>query len=352
MAGRGPGGKCVIAENAGNPVAYALLKQRWELGHSQIGTTRKELRGRLKSGPATSLRQRARACRPKPHSNLLEEGRSSYQVPAMNRRPLGKTNLLVSEIGVGAWQLGGPLLLDGVVDGHPELGREYCVRLIRDAGELGINFVDTAEQYGNGESERRVGEALEGRRDQWILGTKFGAQVGPSGERVNDASPARVPVSIEGSLRRLRTDYIDLYVYHTAPKPEEAELVAGILQQAKKAGKVRAVGISTNDLQHVEYLHSLGCLDVVQYAKNIMTPHRDLSDWVAQHQVGGVVRGAFYGGRLSGRYFHQAASIFPRRHPAAHHKRRRRVGLREIRGIRGVADSGARNDPIGPQIPS
>ncbi len=218
---------------------------------------------------------------------------------------------MVSEIGVGAWQLGGPLLLDGVVDGHPELGREYCVRLIRDAGELGINFVDTAEQYGNGESERRVGEALEGRRDQWILGTKFGAQVGPSGERVNDASPARVPVSIEGSLRRLRTDYIDLYVYHTAPKPEEAELVAGILQQAKKAGKVRAVGISTNDLQHVEYLHSLGCLDVVQYAKNIMTPHRDLSDWVAQYQVGGVVRGAFYGGRLSGRYFHQPPQFSP-----------------------------------------
>ncbi len=213
---------------------------------------------------------------------------------------------MVSEIGVGAWQLGGPLVLDGKVDGHPELGRDYCIRLIRDAGDLGINFVDTAEQYANGESERRVGEALEGRRDQWILGTKFGNQVGPNGERVQDASPERVPVSLEGSLRRLRTDYIDIYVYHIAPKPGEAEKVAEILLKAKSEGKLRAVGISTNDLQQVGYLHSLGCLDVVQYPKNMMDPNRELSEWIERHGVGGVVRGAFAGGRLSGRYFRQA----------------------------------------------
>jgi aryl-alcohol dehydrogenase-like predicted oxidoreductase len=197
------------------------------------------------------------------------------------------------------------------VDGHPELGRDYCVRLIREAGALGINFIDTAEQYGNGESERRVGEALEGERDRWVLATKFGHQVGPHGERVRDASPARVPVSLEGSLRRLRTDCIDVYVYHIAPKAGEAEQVAEYLQKAKAEGKVRAVGISTNDLQEVEYLHSLGCLDVVQYAKNIMDPQPELSGWIARHQAGGVVRGAFYGGRLSGRYFRQAPAFSP-----------------------------------------
>ncbi|MGA3169527.1 MAG: aldo/keto reductase [Chthoniobacteraceae bacterium] len=212
---------------------------------------------------------------------------------------------MISEIGVGAWQLGGPLLLDGIVDGHPELGREYCVRLIREAGDLGINFVDTAEQYGNGESERRVGEALEGRRDKWILGTKFGHQVGPNGERVRDASPRRVPVSIEGSLRRLRTDYIDIYVYHISPKRGDAETVVGFLLKAKAQGKVRALGISTADLRDAEYLHSLGCLDVVQYPKNMMDPQLEMSNWIDAHQAGGVVRGAFAGGRLSGRYFHR-----------------------------------------------
>src|SRR5229473_1328492 len=116
----------------------------------------------------------------------------------MKYRILGKTGLKVSEIGVGAWQLGGPLTLDGKADGHPDLGREFSIDLIRKCGDLGINFIDTAAQYGNGESERRVGEALKGRRDQWGLSTKFGNQVGPRVERVKDASAGRLPISLEG----------------------------------------------------------------------------------------------------------------------------------------------------------
>ncbi len=229
----------------------------------------------------------------------------------MKYRALGKTGLLVSEIGVGAWQLGGPLLLDGKVDGHPELGREFCINLIRCCGDLGINFIDTAEQYGNGESERRVGEALKGQRANWILSTKFGNQVGPHGERVRDASPQRVPVSLEGSLRRLQTDYIDVYLYHVSPKPGEAEEVVRYLESAKRKGLVRAVGISTANVADVEYLHGLGCLDVVQFPHSMASPPDPIVDFLARHGVGGVVRGAFAGGRLSGRYFHQAPRFSP-----------------------------------------
>jgi aryl-alcohol dehydrogenase-like predicted oxidoreductase len=99
----------------------------------------------------------------------------------MRSRALSRTGIEVSEIGVGAWQLGGPLRLDGKVDGHPDLGREHVTRLVHRCGELGINFIDTAEQYGAGESERRVGEALLGQRDRWVIATKFGAIVGPGG---------------------------------------------------------------------------------------------------------------------------------------------------------------------------
>jgi aryl-alcohol dehydrogenase-like predicted oxidoreductase len=222
----------------------------------------------------------------------------------MKYRPLGNTGMQVSEIGVGAWQLGGPLTLDGKADGHPELGRDYCIQLIRQCGELGINFVDTAEQYGNGESESRVGEALKGRRDQWVVSTKFGNQVGPNGERVRDASPQRVPVSLEGSLRRLQTDYLDVYAWHISPKPGEAEEVAEFLAAAKQRGQVRAVGISTNRLADVDLLHSLGCLDVVQFPRSMISPADPIVNHLAEHKVGGVVRGAFAGGRLSGRYFH------------------------------------------------
>ncbi|OGV63534.1 MAG: hypothetical protein A2283_23390 [Lentisphaerae bacterium RIFOXYA12_FULL_48_11] len=229
----------------------------------------------------------------------------------MKYRLLGKTGLSVSEIGVGAWQLGGPLVLDGKADGHPELGRDFCINLIRQCGDLGINFIDTAEQYGNGESEKRVGEALKGHRDKWVISTKFGAQVGLHGERLQDASPARVPVSLEGSLKRLQTDYVDVYLYHVAPKPGEAEEVADFLLQAKKKGQVCAVGISTSDFKQVQYLHSLGCLDVIQFPHNIVSAQKEIRIFVDEHNLGGIVRGAFAGGRLSGKYFHQPPDFSP-----------------------------------------
>jgi aryl-alcohol dehydrogenase-like predicted oxidoreductase len=238
----------------------------------------------------------------------------------MNYRTLGKTGLQVSEIGVGAWQLGGPLLLDGQADGHPDLGRDFCINLIRQCGELGINFVDTAEQYGGGESERRVGAALHGRRAQWILSTKFGAQVGPHGERLQDASPARIPVSLAGSLRRLQTDYLDVYLWHVAPKPGEAEETAKLLLEAKRRGQVRAIGISTADVRQAEYLLRLGCLDVVQFPHSMISPPEPLVALLAACGAGGVVRGAFAGGRLSGKYFHQAPQF------AADDIRSRRLG--------------------------
>ncbi len=229
----------------------------------------------------------------------------------MKRRVLGRTGIEVSEIGVGAWQLGGPLVLDGKVDGHPDVGREAAVELIRRCGDLGINFVDTAEQYGAGESERRVGEALLGQRERWVICTKFGALVGPGGERINDASARRVPVSLEGSLRRLRTDYVDVYLYHVPPDRLEAEGVARELERAKREGKVRAVGISTKDAESCRFLLGLGVLDVVQFPASMLEPRDDLAGLVAEVGAGGVVRGAFAHGRLSGRYFREPPRFAP-----------------------------------------
>lgn len=229
----------------------------------------------------------------------------------MKQRELGKTGLRVSEIGIGAWQLGGPLLLDGKADGHPDVGDEHAVDLIRRVGELGVNFIDTAEQYGAGESERRVGRAIRGRRDRWIISTKWGAWQGPNGERVNSVRPERLPVSLEGSLRRLGTDYIDVYLYHVPPGPGEAEQAAGALQRLRQEGKVRAVGMSTNDLVQCQWLHQLGILDVVQYAHNLVSVPHALIDWQRAVGAGGVVRGAFAGGRLSGRYFRAPPQFAP-----------------------------------------
>ncbi len=230
----------------------------------------------------------------------------------MKKRVLGATGIEISEIGVGAWQLGGPLTLDGKTDGHPDIGRAAAIALIRGCGDLGVTFIDTAEQYGAGESELRVGLALEGQRDRWVISSKFGAQVGPNGERVNDVSARRVAISLEDSLRRLKTDRIDVYVYHTKPDRSQAEEVARVLTDAKRAGKVRAVGISSDDLEQVHYPRSLGCLDVVQFSRSLLSPDdAPLTEYLAEHAIGGVVRGAFASGRLSGKYFRMPPAFRP-----------------------------------------
>lgn len=213
--------------------------------------------------------------------------------------------MLVSEIGIDAWQLGGPLMLDGNAGRHPEIDSDSCVKLIQQCSDLGINFVDTAEQYGSGESERRIGKALKGRRERWIVSTKFGSQVGPHGERVRDASPKQVQVSLEGSLQRLQTDYLDVYVWDISPTPGEAEEVAKYLAAAKQKGQVRAVGIATANLADLEFLHSLGCLDVVQFPHSMIGPSNPIVDFVAKRDIGGVVCGAFADVRLTGDSLHK-----------------------------------------------
>jgi aryl-alcohol dehydrogenase-like predicted oxidoreductase len=239
----------------------------------------------------------------------------------MQYRTLGKSGIQVSQIGVGAWQLGGPLILDGKMDGHADVGKQAAIDLIHRCGdELGINFIDTAEQYGAGESERRVGEALAGRRDKWIISTKFGMQVGdvqiqsdgtPSGKRVNDVSAGQVPKSLEASLRRLRTDYIDVYLYHSPPNPAEGEKVAHFLEAAKRKGQIRAVGISTVKIEGAEYLHGIGCLDVIQFPENMIDRQPTFRALMEKHHIGGILRGAFAGGRLSGKYFHAPPVFSP-----------------------------------------
>ncbi|MBD2750173.1 aldo/keto reductase [Microvirga sp. BT688] len=229
----------------------------------------------------------------------------------MRYRPLGQTGISVSEIGIGAWQLSGPLTLDGQVGGYPDLGAKYVVDLIRRIGDLGVNFIDTAEQYGNGESERRIGQALAGRRKDWIISTKFGTFSGAGGERVDDASVKRLPISLEGSLRRLGTDYIDIYLCHISPETTELSAIARFIEDAKRRGQIRIFGISTNDLQQIRLLQSHGLCDVVQFAQNMIDPATEIATLIHEARIGGVVRGAFHGGRLSGKYFHAPPHFRP-----------------------------------------
>ncbi len=227
----------------------------------------------------------------------------------MELRILGDTGIGVSPITIGAWQLGGPLFFNGKPDGHPDPGKENVLRMIRELGDQGINAIDTAEQYSAGESERRVGEAIRGHRDQWVISTKFGYRVGPGGVREDDSSPPTILSSLEGSLRRLGTDHLDVYLYHCAPKLEDLDAGREILEVAKAQGKIRAYGISTADPALVEALVAHDAVDVVQFPTSLLDPADRMWTLCRAANLGTQLRGVMAQGRLSGKYFTQAPAF-------------------------------------------
>ncbi|MEV4600017.1 aldo/keto reductase [Amycolatopsis sp. NPDC049253] len=151
----------------------------------------------------------------------------------MKRRILGGTGISVSEYALGTMMFGAM----GNTD-HDE-----SVRMIHGAIDAGINFLDTADVYSAGESEEIVGKALAGRRDNVVLATKFGL---PMGEDPNQrgGSPRWVKRALEDSLRRLGTDYVDLYQLHRPDPDTDIDETLGALSDLVREGKVRAIGSS------------------------------------------------------------------------------------------------------------
>jgi aryl-alcohol dehydrogenase-like predicted oxidoreductase len=152
----------------------------------------------------------------------------------MELRPLGRTGITVSRLCLGTMMFG-PW-------GNPD--RDECIRMTHAALDAGINFVDTADIYGGGESERILGEALAGRRDDVVLATKFHAAMGDDPNRRGN-SRRWIVRACEESLRRLNTDWIDLYQAHRPDPTCDMDETLGALSDLVHAGKVRALGSST-----------------------------------------------------------------------------------------------------------
>jgi aryl-alcohol dehydrogenase-like predicted oxidoreductase len=158
----------------------------------------------------------------------------------MKYRRLGATEITVSEIGFGGWGIGGDV--NGAVAYGPTDDEESELALKR-AFELGITFYDTADFYGFGHSEELIGKALKNARSQVVIATKVGLL---DARGTQDFSPLHIRQSAEASLRRLQTDYIDVYQLHNPPLDllgREGEVLS-ILQSLKAEGKIRTFGIS------------------------------------------------------------------------------------------------------------
>ncbi|AUW58294.1 aldo/keto reductase [Sphingobium sp. SCG-1] len=152
----------------------------------------------------------------------------------MHYRPLGRTGIKVSPYCLGAMMFGKMANGD-----HDE-----CARMVHKALDTGINFVDTADAYSRGESEEIVGKALKGRRDSVVLATKA---YQPMSDDPNDRGGSRrwLTRAVENSLRRLQTDYIDVYQLHRPVPDTDIEETLSVLSDLMREGKVRAIGAST-----------------------------------------------------------------------------------------------------------
>lgn len=164
----------------------------------------------------------------------------------MEKRKLGSNGLEVSALGLGCM---------GLSFGYgPAIEKHQGIRLIREAFEQGVTFFDTAEVYGPFENEKLVGEALEPCRDKVVIATKFGFRDGDS-KNEQDSRPERIRQVAEESLKRLRTDVIDLFYQHRVDPKVPMEDVAGTVKDLIKEGKVKHFGLSEAGVDSIRKAH-------------------------------------------------------------------------------------------------
>ena len=177
-------------------------------------------------------------------------------------------DLTVSRIGLGAM---------GMSHGYTGAGSDDAesIRTIHRALDLGVTFLDTAEIYGPYTNEELVGRALQGRRDQVVLATKFGlVSHGGDGAWNLDSSPANIRTAVEGSLRRLGTDHIDLYYQHRVDPNTPIEDTVGALAELVREGKIRHIGLSAAGVSTIRRAHAVHPITALQSEYSLWT--RDL----------------------------------------------------------------------------
>jgi aryl-alcohol dehydrogenase-like predicted oxidoreductase len=176
----------------------------------------------------------------------------------MNQRTLGNGNLRVSAIGLGCM---------GMSSGYGPAGeKQAMISVIRSAFESGVTFFDTAEIYGPFKNEELVGEALAPFRRDIKIATKFGFRIGPNGERMEglDSRPAHIKEVAEASLKRLRTDVIDLFYQHRVDPDVPIEDAAGAVKELIEAGKVKHFGLSEAGAKTIRRAHAVQPVTALQ----------------------------------------------------------------------------------------
>ncbi|MGD0018954.1 MAG: aldo/keto reductase [Candidatus Limnocylindrales bacterium] len=226
------------------------------------------------------------------------------------KRTLGRSGIEVSAVGMGCWAIGGPWAMMGAQAGWGIVDDAESTRAIHAALELGANLFDTAANYGAGHSERVLGAALKGRRDQAVIATKFGYDVDESARTVipYGSSEAESDVAghvrenLEGSLRRLDTDHVDIYLLHVwGLTLDRALAVRDVLEELVAKGKVRTYGWSTDRPDAVEAFSTGPGCGVVEQELNLFTGSAELLALAERLNLASINRAPLGMGMLTGK---------------------------------------------------
>ena len=236
----------------------------------------------------------------------------------MLKRILGKSKLEVSALGMGCWAIGGPWTWaqpgrDPYPAGWGSTDDGESIRAVHAALDLGVNFFDTAANYGAGHSETVLGRALDGRRAGVVIATKFGHIVNEQEKTVYgdpDLIIENVRTDLENSLRRLQTDFIDIYQLHEGDySPELAPELQSVLEELVEAGKIRWYGWSTDLVDRAGIFAPGAHCTSIQFRLNAIYDNPEMRSVCAEFDLAGINKDPLNKGILTGKF--TSTSTFP-----------------------------------------
>lgn len=223
----------------------------------------------------------------------------------MVQRTLGRSGITVSGLGLGCWAIGGPFWRGNQPVGWGEVDDNQSLAALERALELGVTFFDTSDVYGCGHSERILGQVLSDRRKQVIIATKFGNIFDEQTRRITGASgdPAYIRRACEASLRRLHTDYIDLYQFHVGNyELRRVDEVLETLEELVDEGKIRWYGWSTDDpTRAAAFARGPHCA-AIQQRFNLFEGNMETLAVCEREGLASIVRGPLAQGLLTGKF--------------------------------------------------
>lgn len=224
----------------------------------------------------------------------------------MNSRKFGNTDLEVSEVGFGAWGIGGPAMAGDIPIGWGDVDDDTSIKALQKSFDLGINFYDTADFYGLGHSEELIGKVF-GNNDKVIVATKVGHRLNDDQSIKLDYSKDHILNACNESLKRLKRDAIDYYQLHSAKLThlEDGQCIEA-MEQLKKEGKIRYWGISLNTFNpfpEAEFLMKYNSASGFQLVLNIINQKaRQLTIDAAENGYGVIARMPIQFGLLTGKF--------------------------------------------------